>query len=222
MNVMHERSERSLLVRRFLFAIGIGALLLLPAGIYAFFHAGLWLVREDTLEKSQAIVVLSGGLPDRALAAAQIYRGGFAKEIWLTQPLQPGASMEDLHLPYTGEEQYNRMVLVAQGVPPANIRLLTPRILNTADELRAVAEALKREPGASAIVVTSKAHTRRVRALWGKVSPGDHGRLLVRASTEDPFDAAHWWRSTNDALTVVREYLGLLNAWAGLPLDHAK
>jgi uncharacterized SAM-binding protein YcdF (DUF218 family) len=99
---------------------------------------------------------------------------------------------------------------------------LTPRILNTADELRAVAEALKREPGASAIVVTSKAHTRRVRALWGKVSPGDHGRLLVRASTEDPFDAAHWWRSTNDALTVVREYLGLLNAWAGLPLDHAK
>jgi uncharacterized SAM-binding protein YcdF (DUF218 family) len=203
MNVMSERSVRSLLVRRFLFAIGIGVLPLMLAGIYAFFHAGLWLVREDPLEKSQAIVVLSGGLPLRALGAAQIYRGGFAKEVWLTQ-------------------QYSRMVLIAQGVPLGNIRLLTPRILNTADELRAVAEALDHQPGANAIVVTSKAHTRRVRALWKKVSPGHRGRLLVRAATEDSFDAAHWWRSTNDALDVVREYLGLLNAWAGLPLTHTK
>ena len=195
---------------------------LLLAGIYGFFHAGLWLVREDPLEKSQAIVVLSGGLPDRALGAAQIYRGGFAKEVWLTQPLQPGASMEDLHLPYAGEEQYNRMVLIAQGVPPAKIRLLTPRILNTADELRVVAAALDQQPGATAIVVTAKAHTRRVRALWNKVSQSHHDRLLVRASTEDSFDATHWWRTTNDALAVVREYLGLLNAWAGLPLSHTK
>jgi uncharacterized SAM-binding protein YcdF (DUF218 family) len=219
---MNERSARALPVRRFLITAGIGVLLLILAGIYAFSHAGLWLVREDPLEKSQVIVVLSGVLPDRALAAAQIYRDGFAREVWLTQPLQPGASMEDLHLPYAGEEQYNRMVLTGQGVRPGDICLLTPRILNTADELRAVAEALDQQPGARAIVVTSRAHTRRVRALWRKLSPGDRGRLLVRASTEDPFDAEHWWRTTNDALTVVREYLGLLNAWAGLPLSHTK
>ena len=209
-------------MRRFFVTAGIGVLLFTLAGSYAFLHAGLWLVREDPLQKSLAVVVLSGGLPDRALAAAQIYRDGFAREIWLTQPLQPGAYMEDLHLPYAGEEQYNRMVLIGQGVRPGDIRLLTPRILNTADELRAVAEALDQRPGARAIVVTSRAHTRRVRALWRKVSPGDRGRLLVRASTEDPFDAEHWWRTTNDALAVVREYLGLLNAWAGLPLSHTK
>ncbi len=209
-------------VRRFLITAGIGILLLTLAVIYGFSRAGLWLVREDPLQQSQAIVVLSGGLPDRALAAARIYRDGFATEVWLTRPLQPGASMEDLNLPYAGEEQYNRMVLVGQGVRPGDIRLLTPRILNTADELRAVAEALDQQPGARAIVVTSRAHTRRVRALWRKLSPGAPGRLLVRASTEDPFDAAHWWRTTNDALTVVREYLGLLNAWAGLPLSHTK
>lgn len=222
MNVMNERSARSLYLRRFLLATGIGALALMLAGSYGFSHAGLWLVREDPLEKSQAIVVLSGGLPDRALGAAQLYRGGFAKEVWLTQPLQPGASMEDLHLPYAGEEQYNRMVLIAQGVPPAKIRLLTPRILNTADELRAVAAALDQQPGASAIVVTARAHTRRVRVLWRRISQGRQGTLLVRASSEDSFDAEHWWRTTNDALDVVREYLGLLNAWAGLPLSHTK
>ena len=219
---MNEGSARAWPVRRFFITAGIGVLLLILTGIYAFFHAGLWLVSEDPLLKSQAIVVLSGGLPHRALAAAQIYRDGFAREVWLTQPLQPGASMQDLHLPYAGEEQYDRMVLIGQGVRPGDIRLLTPRILNTADELRAVAEALGQQPGARAIVVTSRAHTRRVRALWRKLSPGDRGRLLVRASAEDPFDAEHWWRTTNDALTVVREYLGLLNAWVGLPLGHAQ
>jgi len=219
---MNEPASGTFSRRRFFIAAGIGVLLLMLAGILAFLDAGRWLVREDPLEKSQAIIILSGGLPDRALAAARIYRDGFARQVWLTQPLQPGASMEDLHLPYAGEEQYSRMVLIAQGVPPGNIRLLTPRILNTADELQVVAEALDQQPAASAIVVTSRAHTRRVRAIWGKVSQGHHGRLLVRAATEDSFDAAHWWRTTNDALSVVREYLGLLNAWAGLPLSHAR
>ena len=197
-------------------------MLFVLAGIYAFYHAGSWLVREDPLEKSQAILVLSGGLPDRALAAAEIYRGGYAKEVWLTQPLQPGAAMEGLRLPYAGEEEYSRMVLIEKGVPPGDIRILKPRILNTADELRVVADALDQQRGASVTVVTSKAHTRRVRTLWEKVSLGHgSGRILVRAAPDD-FDASHWWRSTPDALSVVREYLGLLNAWAGLPATHEK
>jgi Uncharacterized conserved protein len=219
---MNERFSKLLSKRRFLLAIGsaIGALTLV--GIYAFCHAGTWLVREDPLEKAGAVVVLSGGLPNRALAAAEIYRQGYAKEVWLTQPLHPRAAMEELRLPYAGEEEYNRMVLIERGVRPQDVRVLKPGISNTADELRAVAESLDQRPGTAAIIVTSRAHTRRVRALWKKISQGHSGSVLVRASPEEPFDAAHWWRTTNDALTVVREYLGLLNAWAGLPLNHAK
>ena len=220
---MNERSASGRLRRRSVFAIGFAVVLFVLAGIYAFYHAGSWLVREDSLEKSQAILVLSGGLPDRALAAAEIYRDGYAKEVWLTQPLQPGAAMEGLHLPYAGEQEYSRMVLIEKGVRPGDIRILKPRILNTADELYIVAEALDQQRGAPVIVVTSKAHTRRVRALWEKVSRGHGGgRILVRAAPEDYFDASHWWRSTPDALSVVREYLGLLNVWAGLPVTHTK
>jgi len=220
---MNERSAWGRLRRRSVFAIGFALVLFVVAGIYAFYHAGSWLVREDSLEKSQAILVLSGGLPDRALAAAEIYRAGYAKEVWLTQPLEPGAAMEGLHLPYAGEQEYSRMVLIEKGVHPGDIRILKPRILNTADELHIVAEALDQQRGARVIVVTSKAHTRRVRALWDKVSRGHgSGRILVRAAPEDDFDASHWWRSTPDALNVVREYLGLLNVWAGLPATHTK
>jgi uncharacterized SAM-binding protein YcdF (DUF218 family) len=219
---MSERPAMSPLLRRSAFVFGL-LLVLFVLGSYAFYHAGSWLVREDPLQKSQAILVLSGGLPDRALAAAKIYRDGYAKEVWLTQPLQPAAALEALHLPYAGEEEYSRMVLIAKGVRPADIRILKPRILSTSDELRAVAEALDQLPGAVVIVVTSKAHTRRVRTLWKTIARG-HGsaRLLVRAAPEDYFDASHWWRTTPDALNVVREYLALLNAWAGLPLTHEK
>jgi len=220
---MNERSALGRLRRRSVFAIGFAVVLFVLAGIYAFYHAGSWLVREDSLEKSQAILVLSGGLPDRALGAAEIYRDGYAKEVWLTQPLEPGAAMEGLHLPYAGEQEYSRMVLIEKGVRPGDIRILKPPILNTADELHIVAEALDQQRGASVIVVTSKAHTRRVRALWEKVSRGHgSGRILLRAAPEDYFDASHWWRSTPDALSVVREYLGLLNVWAGLPVTHTK
>jgi len=218
---MKESSNQPRSVRRALTVFGLVALGVAALGIYTFLHMGKWLVREDPLEKAQAIVVLSGGLPDRALAAAQVYREGFAKEVWLTRPLEPGAAMQDLHLPYAGEEEYSRMVLIAKGVPTASIRVLTPRILNTADELKAVNSELDAQPTNAVIIVTSKGHTRRVRTLWSKLGNG-RNRIIVRAAPEDYFDPEHWWRATPDALTVLREYLGLLNAWAGLPLHHTK
>ena len=42
--------------------------------------------------------------------------------------------------------------------------------------------------------------------------------MTVHAAHDDPFDADHWWRNTRDVFSVVRETLGLVNAWAGLPV----
>ena len=194
---------------------------LVVLAVYAFLHAGLWLVREDPVRNAQFIVVLSGGLPDRALAAAQLFRASHADQVWLTRPMQPAAAMRQLDLPYSGEEEYSRMVLIAKGVPPDNIRVLPPNINNTADEMKAVFDELSSHPDAIVIVVTSKAHTRRVRSVWNHLAGGaGRGHLLIRAASQDNFDPEHWWRSTNDALSVVREYLGLLNAWSGFPLHH--
>jgi len=190
--------------------------------IYGFLHAGVWLVREDPPQPAEAAVVLSGGLPERAVAAAALFRAGQAKEVWLTRPSEPRAAMRQLDLPYSGEEDYSRMVLIAKGVPPEDIRFLPQEINSTADELRAVYAQLQPRPGTTVIIVSSKAHTRRVRTIWNVVSRGTMpGRLLIRAAPGDRFDAEHWWRTTNDVLTVVREYLGLFNGWAGLPLRHS-
>ncbi|HEY2459188.1 MAG TPA: ElyC/SanA/YdcF family protein [Candidatus Acidoferrum sp.] len=204
--------------------IAIVALLLMLAAI-CFLGVGRWLVVQDPLEKAQAIVVLSGRMPIRALEAAKLYREGYAPEIWLTRPLEPAASMHSLGVEYEGEDFYNTRVLVHEGVPESAIRVLTPPIENTADEIRAIAAQMASPNSpttlrAPVIIVTTKAHTRRVRALWRALA-AKRGRAIVRAAEDDPFDAARWWRDTSDALDVLREVLGLLNAWAGLPLRPA-
>ena len=107
-----------------------------------------------------------------------------------------------------------------EGVPESDIRLLEPPIINTADELAAISEALDAEKGTTVIIVTSKVHTRRVRILWNRLAAG-RGRAIIRAASDDPFEPGKWWRTTGDALDVVRESLGILNAWAGMPLRPA-
>lgn len=214
-------SRAPLLSRRWLWFVlfAVFAMGLASGVVYAFLNAGMWLIREDPLERTQAVVVLSGGLPPRALAAAEIFRAGNAREVWLTRPRQPAAAMRALDLPYSGEEEYSRMVLIAKGVPPSHIRILDQQIDNTADELAAVLHELELQQNSTAIVVTAKSHTRRVRSLWSHiVGSSSRARILIRSAPQDSFDAGHWWRTTSDALSVVREYLGLLNAWTGLPL----
>jgi uncharacterized SAM-binding protein YcdF (DUF218 family) len=195
-------------------AVACGGLIL---GIVAFLGVGRWLVVEDPLVKGKAIAVLSGSMPLRAIEAAKLYRQGYAPEVWLTHSTVPGEALEEMGIPYAGEDYYNARVLIHEGVPAEAIRVLEPPIVNTVDEIKVIGAALAREKGGAAIIVTTKAHTRRVRLLWRKLA-GGRGEAIVRAASEDPFDPRHWWRTTSDALDVVREVLGLLNAWAGLPL----
>jgi uncharacterized SAM-binding protein YcdF (DUF218 family) len=208
--------------RGILFVACAGILFLL---VVVFFGLGRWLVMEDPLAKARAIVILSGAMPVRAIEAAKIYRQGFAPEIWLTHSAEPGETLEEMSIPFSGEDHYNRLVLIHEGVPPEAIHILEPPIVNTADEIRVTAAALSRARARgineTVIFVTTKAHTRRVHLLWSRLASGQ-GRAIVRAAAGDPFDPRHWWRTTSDALDVLREVLGLLNAWAGLPLHPAK
>ncbi len=201
---------------RLLLFAGCGIVLL---AITVFLGVGRWLVVEDPLAKARAIAVLSGRIPLRALEAAKLYREGYAPEIWLTHSSEPGEALEALGIPFVGDEIYNTRVLIHEGVPPEAIHVLDPPIVNTADEMNAIAAKLVEEREQTVILVTSKVHTRRSRLLWRKLSTG-RGRAIVRAASDDSFDPRHWWRTTGDALDVVREVLGVLNVWAGLPL-HA-
>lgn len=199
--------------------VSVGAGLILALVI--FFGVGRWLVVEDPLTKARAIVVLSGAMPVRAIEAAKLYRQGYAPEVWLTHSTEPAETLEGMGIAFAGEDHYDTLVLIHEGVPAEAIHVLERPIVNTADEIKVAASALARAKGEAVIFVTTKAHTRRVRLLWRRLAP-NQAQAIVRAASGDSFDPRHWWRSTSDALDVVREILGLLNAWAGLPLHAAR
>lgn len=205
--------------RRFLWVWVLGALAAL--GAFVFVNLGRWLDREDPLEKAAAIAVLSGRMPDRALEAAKLYKRGYAPEVWLSYSVEPAATLEKYSVPYAGEETYDRLLLLHEGVPEGAIKILDPPIADTADEMRTFGQALHHQEKKKLIIVTSKVHTRRTAALWRMLSSKD-GQAIVRGVSDDSFRVDHWWGNTSDALDVVREVLGLFNAWAGLPLQPAQ
>ena len=188
-------------------------------GVLGFRRLGRWLIVSDALTPARAIVVMIGHYPFGAMEAATIYRQEWAPEIWLTRTpsderaaalLRPGASLGT-------QDHLNREVLTRLGVPAPAVRLLTADMRNTADELRVVTAAFRSSGADAVIVVTSKSHTRRVRATWRAVV-GDRPRVIVRAAPGDPFNGDRWWRDHRETRIVSHEIFGLLNVWAGFPV----
>jgi uncharacterized SAM-binding protein YcdF (DUF218 family) len=195
-------------------------LLLAAVTILCARRVGRWLVVQDPLEPAAAIVVLSGRMPERALEAAELYRQRMAPQVWLTRPVGPGDELAQMGIPFVSEESYNERILMHFGVPTGAIRILDPPIVNTADEIDVTARQATHQAARKVIIVTTKAHTRRVRAIWHK-KLGDSPRAIVRYASSDDFDPEHWWRRTRDALDVLREVFGLANTWAGFPAKPA-
>src|ERR1700728_2513719 len=145
----------------------------------AFRGAGRWLVREDPLANADEIVVLSGTMPARAEEAGKIFQMGYAPQVWVSTP---GSSREELMamgIPFSGEEDYNRAVLIHEGVPADDVRIYAQPIVDTENEIEEISSQMRRNGKASVIIVTSPQHTRRVRLLWSKIADRDL-RLIVR------------------------------------------
>lgn len=203
---------RVLLTKRRLVLI---VLMVAGAAVIAFRGAGRWLVREDPIAPADAIVVLSGAMPYRAEGAADLYREGYAPEVWVTRSESPRQKLSEMGIRFVGEEDYSEQVLVHQGVPASAIRILPDEIVNTEEEIDEITREMRNRVKSRVIIVTSPPHTRRVKTLWTKLaSPNQIS--IVESASEDPFDRDHWWRNTRDAYAVVREFMGLMNAWAGL------
>jgi hypothetical protein len=109
------------------------ALLTVVSVFFFFFAIGHWLVKEDPLQKADAIAVLSGNFPARATEAAKLYHEGFAKENLRTHPGALSGRWKQFGVQYPSEADCNYRVLRKQGVPAKAIHILESSILNTAE-----------------------------------------------------------------------------------------
>jgi uncharacterized SAM-binding protein YcdF (DUF218 family) len=171
--------------------------------------AGEFLVVNDTLEPASAIVVLDGGSPQRETEAAKLYRAGWAPRVVIVPGMPHADQIDDAESEWASRSD----LLERLGVPADAITVSTGQAHHTRDELQEAATAVGygAEP---VILVTSKAHTRRVAAIWDSITRGEPP-AIVRAASEDSFDPQTWWTNTASARTALHEFGGLV----ALPLS---
>jgi uncharacterized SAM-binding protein YcdF (DUF218 family) len=183
---------------------------------------GSFLVVEDPLRPAAAIVVLGGQSPFREMEAARLFSQGWAAKVMLVPgPItEEQQALSELAFSITEGWEISRHVLLKIGVPPSAIVVPEGRAEGTVEELKVVAEATAGDEK-PVILVSSKYHTRRVRLTWNHVTDGA-STAIVRAASRDPFDPARWWRERRFALSVVREYLGIVHVYAGFPVPATR
>jgi len=215
---MQARPGTTLQSRVWFWTATVAVLLGITTATLFFVGVGSWLIHEDRLGPATAIVVLSGNTPERALEAAQLYDDGYAPEIWLTHPGTRTDALRDLGIQFPSEDDVNSRVLRRVGVPARAIHILDNSIVNTDDELDVISAVLKSRGGHRVIIVTNKAHTRRVHLLWSKYY-SSRGEAMVHAVSDDSFRPGRWWMYSGSINQVMHEVMGIVNAWAGLPVQ---
>jgi len=186
-------------------------LALLLLGIYLARHpllrfAGEELIVEDSLQKSDAIIVLSDDnfYADRATRAAELFRQGLAPIV-----VASGIRLR----PYAGISELMTHDLIERGVPKDRILTFPQDADNTKEEAEALRKLLLERNWKSAIIVTSNYHTRRARYIIGKIFSNSVAIRMAGARDAD-YDPAHWWERRKSVKRFVHEVAGyVLAVW---------
>jgi uncharacterized SAM-binding protein YcdF (DUF218 family) len=179
----------------------LGTLAFLP-------FAGRFLVREDPLQRADAILVLSGTRAERLLEGYELWKEGYAPLVVLSpgreeEPAERELATRGVRIP--NDADIGRTVLTQLGVPADAILMLPVAVDNTAQEGAAFRQVAQQHGWTHAIVVTSKFHTRRTRFALRRAFADTSMRITVRASRYDPADPARWWTDRADARFVISE-----------------
>lgn len=163
-------------------------------------RAGSFLIIEDPIEKSDVLIVLSGGREDeRVRQAAELYRQGYAP--WVL--LSGGEKVQGRSVPDLQREQ-----ALKNGIPDS-VLLYEKLSTSTAEQARFLRPMLEQRAVRRAIVVTSNFHTRRTRYLFGRVFRGSSVEVRVYPVHGDVFSPERWWTRDWDTEEVVLEYIKL-------------
>ncbi len=173
---------------------------------------GGFLIVRDEAHPAEAIVVLSGSLPDRILEAVDLYQAHLAPRIILTreEPLPGSAALRARGATLPEHHEQNISIADQLGVPADAIAVMPTATTSTLAETRALVAYLKEQGIHSILLVTSKAHARRAR-LTLQAFAGPDLRVAICPSRYDPFSAQQWWHERGFIRRVVIEYGKLLN-----------
>lgn len=173
--------------------------------------AGSYLVADEPRTKADAIVVLAGSTPDRILEAVDLYQQGLAPIIVLTQGSEsPGIrQLRERGVQLLEPHEQNAWIAEQLGVPGTAIDVVSGGAGGTVTEAGVVIDHLRAKSIESALIVTSKMHTRRAGWIY-RGRAGDTVKFTTCASRYDTYDPTRWWHLRGYTRRVVIEYQKLL------------
>src|SRR5437773_1191894 len=176
-----------------------------------------FLIVEDSLRPSAAIVPLGGQTPFREMEAAKLYRAGWAPAVVIVPgvPSKESEALQELGIKRAEEWELRRDILIQQGVPPTAIIVPQGKAGGTLEELQAVYAAL-RSKEAPVILVTSKYHTRRTGLTWHYVTAGRSHGIIHRSSSFNTGRIDHIYQDPHEPHPRLKLVYGDLNDGSSL------
>lgn len=171
-------------MKRFLLVLACLIVLLVGAILAVLFGIGYFLSPQDALQKSDAIVAVSGGETNsRALEAVKLYKQGWApKLIFSGAASDPNGPSNALAM---------KRLAMAQDVSADDI-LIDEASVNTLENAADVGYIVKTHGYKKIILVTSPYHQRRAYTAF-HVALGKDVTILNHSTTDQTWRRNHWW-----------------------------
>jgi uncharacterized SAM-binding protein YcdF (DUF218 family) len=180
-------------------------------------QAGTWLVKNDTPNHADAMVILMGNIPDRVLQAADLYKEGVAgKVIIVEESMGSFKKLEERGAHIISNTAQAQNAAISLGIPADSISILPGDARSTQQEALLVREYLSKTPGIhTLLLVTSAEHTRRASVIFTKAfsKAGMQVKVFSSPSKYTNFRATGWWKHKEEIQAVLNEYVKLFNFW---------
>ena len=182
----------------FLFVVMFAATILVLA---VFLDSWLLSAADEPVESDYAFVL--AGKPFRALEAADLYKEGLVKKIYVSKPFESmeRSKFEKMGIIIPRKEWLTQQVLLRSGVPLDDILFFGTNSLSTVEEILAIKKMVTRS-NAKFMVVTSPYHVRRTKMILSDYFK-EHSYRVILNRHENM--AEPWWTQQSSALQVVLE-----------------
>jgi uncharacterized SAM-binding protein YcdF (DUF218 family) len=179
-------------------------------GVYmALWAMGGVLITADPLEKTDALVILSGGDHTRIDEAVRLYQEGIAREIILTET---GIDLPEWNAAYSSEIKLELMNL---GIPETAIFITEHQVDSTADEARAIWKLMNTRNMESATIITDPYHSLRTRLIFRDQYLGSDRQFHIHPVRGHWYRSNTWWLSIEGWRVTLGEYFKLFGYLLG-------
>ncbi len=168
---------------------------------------GEYLIVQQPLEKADLIVCMEGKPVELGLAAAEVYKRGFAPEIFIPREEPPDGNevLRARGVHYPEKSELLIMMLRGLGVPRSACITSDLPIGSALKEAQLVRDLAEAKGYHSLIIVTSPAQARSTWLIFKHVFRKGDVKIIMTPSRYSNFKADNWWKTGKYVNEVIIE-----------------